>query len=487
MYRHLHSTAPRGRGILGGLLQTASTNNPVTSQWSGQPLHRTHPHLVSKAQLTPGLTPQEYESRRQQLVSQLPDNALAVSFGAQQQFSAPHVFYGFRQNADFHYLTGWNEPGAALVLEKSRTSERGYTMTLFARAKDPQGEVWEGPRNGLEAAVDLFGADEAWPLDEFQGRVQKRLTGREPPVYVDLESEHGVEKTKECAQLRLWLKRQRMGGQIRRLTTLVQQQRLVKSPAEIGLLKTAGRASSLAFQQMLRACQPGISESLLQSHLEHAFKTSMPGQAALIRPAYVPVFAAGDHALCMHYVQNSGTLREGDLVLVDAGAEYAGYCSDISRTFPISGRWSPAQRDLYSVVLSVQRQMIGLCNREAGYSLNEIHRKSTHLMRTELKQIGFDASEHYIDRHLYPHHISHYLGMDLHDTLDISRSQMLKPNMVVTIEPGLYVPYDSRFPRAFQGMGIRIEDDVVVGSTGGDTVNLTELAPKTLEAIEEIY
>ncbi|KAJ2010825.1 aminopeptidase [Coemansia sp. S610] len=186
----------------------------------------------------------------------------------------------------------------------------------------------------------------------------------------------------------------------------------------------------------------------------------------------------------MHYVQNSSPAKSGDLVLVDAGAEYAAYASDITRTFPVNGRFTQPQRDLYSALLSVHEQMVRLCCVESGYSLNEVHRRSAKLLATELKQIGLDVSDRDIDEQLFPHHIGHYLGMDVHDTVDISRSQQLKRNMVVTIEPGVYVPYDNKFPKAFQGIGIRIEDDIVVGQTESDIENLTARAPRSVEEIE---
>ncbi|KAJ2768872.1 aminopeptidase [Coemansia nantahalensis] len=215
-----------------------------------------------------------------------------------------------------------------------------------------------------------------------------------------------------------------------------------------------------------------------------AAASASPDCSALVRPAYVPVFASGEHALCMHYVLNHAPMQDGDLILVDAGAEYAAYAADITRTFPVSGRFSEPQRDLYSAVLSVQEQMIRLCHADSGYSLNEIHRSASSVLATELKQIGFRATDRDIDRHLFPHHISHYLGLDVHDTIDMARSQRLRPNMVVTVEPGLYVPYNDRFPKAFQGIGIRIEDDIVVGQTEADIENLGTHAPKTVGDIE---
>ncbi|KAJ2555663.1 aminopeptidase [Coemansia sp. RSA 1933] len=487
----------KAHGILNSLLQTAKSNDPITSQWYGQATHQTHPELIKENDTTHGITAAEYETRRHNLVRDLPKGSIVVVFGAPIMFVAPHVFHQFRQDSDFYYLTGWNEPDSVAVIEKSEHASRGYTMTMFVNNKDPEKELWEGPRNGIEAAVSLFGADEARPINEFKlhvDRLAKRLGNQGQkdgsPIYTDFDTDYNIQRSPHCKVLKKALRQKNLGTRVHRLTTLIQQLRLIKSPAEIQLMRKANQISSLAFTKTMQACRPGMSEAALQAEFEHACKTvsvtgaSNPNQATLVRPAYVPVFASGEHALCMHYVQNSGIMKDGDLILVDAGTEYASYASDITRTFPVNGRFSDAQRDLYSAVLSVKQQMIQLCHSDSEYSLNEIQRCSTRALAQELKQIGFHASDSDISNRLYPHHISHYLGIDVHDTMDLTRSQRLKPNMVVTIEPGIYVPYDSKFPKAFQGIGIRIEDDIVVGRTKEEIENLGALCPETVEDIE---
>ncbi|ORX74189.1 hypothetical protein DL89DRAFT_264131 [Linderina pennispora] len=480
--RSLHASAltqknAAGGGLLSRLLQTAQSNNPITSQWYGQPVHETHPELVLADELTPGISAGEYETRRQALMSALPEGSSVVAFSARMFFVSPHVFHTFRQDSDFHYLCGWNEPDSVLVLEKDKFAARGYTMTIFANPKEPEKELWEGPRNGLEAAVDMFGADQARPIREFNkhaGKMLRRFKTEGSP----------------CGGFAKLLKEEGVGSRIQRLTSQVQKLRLIKSPAEISLMREASRLSASAFQRIMRDCRPGLSEATLQGiftrQCQEASIVDGTDRSPLTRPAYVPVFASGEHALCLHYVHNSGPVKDGDLILVDAGAEYASYAADITRTFPVNGRFTAPQRDLYSALLAVQEQMLQLCHASAGYSLNEIHRQSTYRLQQELRQIGFEVSARDIDDHLYPHHISHYLGMDVHDTVDMTRSQLLKPGMVVTVEPGVYVPYDSRFPKAFQGIGIRIEDDIVVGQTAADMENLSIGTPKTVEDIEAL-
>ncbi|KAJ1729382.1 aminopeptidase, partial [Coemansia biformis] len=454
------------------------------------PTHETHPELVAKDELTPGIAKSEYEARRQRLVSEMPDGSTLFLFSACMHFVSPHVFHEFRQDSDFYYLTGWNEPDSVAVIQKTPHADRGYTMTMFVRPKAPEKELWEGPRSGVEAAVAVFGADEARPISKFRDYAA-RIAADSTGIYADLDREHGIARSSHRRDLQQLLKRSNMGARLRPLTQLVQQGRLIKSPAEIRLMREASRVSGAAFAETMRFCRPGLCESTLQATFAHASKMALVGaggevadRSTLGRPAYVPVFASGEHALCMHYVLNQGPVKDGDLLLIDAGTEYAAYAADITRTIPVNGRFSEPQRDLYSALLSVQKQIIKLCYADSGYSLNEIHRYSTSLLAVELKQIGFRAADRDIDRHLFPHHISHYLGLDVHDTVDMTRSQRLRANMVVTVEPGIYVPYNDKFPKAFQGIGIRIEDNIVIGQTEADIENLSTHAPKSISDIE---
>ncbi|KAJ2779583.1 aminopeptidase [Coemansia javaensis] len=485
----LNGAHRRDRGLLSTLLQTARTRDPITSEWLGQPTHALHPELVGEGELTPGIAKAEYDERRRRIARALPDGAVALLFSASTQFVSPHVFHEFRQDSDFYYLTGWNEPDSVVAIEKNGYADRGYTMTMFVRPKDPAREVWEGPRSGLEAAVDVFGADEARPIREFGEHAARLAAAGSTAVYADLDDDHGLVRSRHCQTLRQQLQRHAgAGARLFPLGHLVQQERLVKSAAEIRLMREASRVTAAAFAATMRACRPGVCESTLQATFAYASKMALagarPDRSVLTRPAYVPVFAAGEHAMCMHYVLNQGPVPDGCLVLADAGAEYAAYASDVTRTFPASGRFTEPQRDLYSAVLSVQEQMVRLCYADSGYSLNEIHRCSVRALVGELKQIGLRVAERDVERHLCPHHISHYLGMDVHDTVDMPRSQRLRANMVVTVEPGVYVPYNDRFPKAFQGIGIRIEDNIVVGQAEADIENLSRDTPKSVADIE---
>jgi len=201
------------------------------------------------------------------------------------------------------------------------------------------------------------------------------------------------------------------------------------------------------------------------------------------RPAYVPVVASGPNSLVLHYTRNDQIIEEGELVLIDAGCEHHGYASDITRTFPASGTFSPPQRDLYSAVLATQKQMISLCSETAGYSQQDLHHRSCEILKTELNQVGFNlGKEGDLERVLFPHNLGHHIGIDLHESAHIARAAPLKAGMVITIEPGVYVPPTANFPKFFHSLGIRIEDVVVVGATHSTILSVS--APKEIVDVE---
>ncbi|ORX49928.1 hypothetical protein DM01DRAFT_1338059 [Hesseltinella vesiculosa] len=403
-------------------------------------------------------------------MAQLPKGSVVLTCGYKIRYATNNIFYPFHQNTDFWYLTGFNEPDAAMILEKT-DCPRGFKQTMFVNPKNEQAELWDGPRTGVEGVKELFGADEAYDNTQFSAHLHKILQAKH--VYMDKPSEI---PTLLDAHSSLTAAGHKLNT-IQPLGKLVQELRLIKSDAEIELMRTSGRVSSKAFVQSMKWTEPGLGEAQLWAKLE--YECRMRGSSAL---AYVPVVAGGSNALSMHYVRNDMLLKDGDLVLVDAGGEYHGYASDITRTWPVNGKFTDAQRDLYQVVLNVNKACIKLCTETSGQSLNGIHNESVRIMRQELKNIAFPLNHWDLERVLYPHHVGHYLGLDVHDVYDITRSRKLQKNMVVTIEPGLYVPYDDRFPKHFQGIGIRIEDNVVIGTS--DPFVLTANAPKEIIDVE---
>ncbi|KAI9472434.1 MAG: peptidase M24, structural domain-containing protein [Benjaminiella poitrasii] len=435
----------------------------------GQPTPFTHPNLMKLGEVTPGFSAADYERRRSTLMSSLPNGSTVVSLGYGLRYMTNNIFYPFHQNTDFWYLSGFNEPDAAMVLQKD-DSERGYRQIMFVLPKSPSAELWDGPRTGIEGAKELFGADEAYENTRFMP-FMKKILSESKHIFMDCPKLPTLLTEPKLIETGLKLQT------ILPLSKIVQELRMIKSPSEIEAMKESGVISSKAFIEAMKWTQPGFTEAQLWAKFE--YETRMRGSSVL---AYVPVIGGGPNALSMHYVRNDMELKDGDLVLVDCGGEYKGYASDITRTWPVNGKFSQPQKELYQAVLNVNKACIKLCTESSNLSLHGIHSESIKLMKQELKKIGFNMNTWDIEKVLYPHHVGHYLGLDVHDLHDLDRSRKLKENMVITIEPGLYVPYDNKFPKQYQGIGIRIEDNVVIKRDVPYV--LTAPAPKEIADIE---
>ncbi|KAG0045961.1 hypothetical protein BGZ83_008835 [Gryganskiella cystojenkinii] len=445
-----------------------------TAQY-GQPTWMTHPHLMKQGEITPGLSAAEYELRRTLLMESLPENSIVVATSHKTRFMTNNIFYPFHQHTDFHYLCGFNEPDSALVLEKDSSAPRGYRMTMFVAPKNANIEMWEGARTGIEAAKEVFGADEAIDANLFRYRIVD-MAGRYEHVYYDYPTPSMFLPMDIAKKLHNRPDSDAMAS-TKNLSPLIQELRVIKSVSEIKLMRQAGEISGKAFIETMKFTNPSRLEH--QIYAKFDFECRMRGSQMM---AYVPVVAGGSNALTMHYVNNDQPLQDGDLLLMDAGGEYNGYASDITRTWPVNGKFTQAQKDLYSVVLNANKECIKLCTEEHGLTLNQIHDVSMRLTKEGLARLGIKPLPHDVDRRLYPHHVGHYLGMDVHDTGDISRSRPLKEGMVITIEPGLYIPRDPAYPEKYQGIGIRIEDNVVIGKTVPTVLSVT--APKEIVDIE---
>ncbi|KAL0073659.1 peptidase M24, structural domain-containing protein [Phycomyces blakesleeanus] len=344
---------------------------------------------------------------------------------------------------------------------------------MFVPPKSAHAELWDGPRTGVEGAKEIFGADEAYDNSRFTSFLKDAMNADHlfidsPSVNPSLLSEDRNKKIIEAAKFRKALKP---------LSILIQELRIIKSDNEIDIMKKSGQISSKAFIQAMKWTQPEFSEAQLWAKLD--YECRMRGSSML---AYIPVVAGGPNALSLHYVRNDMKLRDGDLVLVDCGGEYNGYASDITRTWPVNGKFTEPQREIYQAVLNVNKACIKMCTENAKLSLHAIHTESMKLMKRELDAIGFSVTNSDLENMLYPHHVGHYLGLDVHDLHDITRSRRLKKNMVITIEPGLYIPYDKKFPSKYHGIGVRIEDNVVIGEE--TPYVLTATAPREVIDIE---
>ncbi|KAF8485194.1 peptidase M24 [Russula ochroleuca] len=486
---------------------------PTKPSIFGQPTAKSHTHLVNPGEVTPGIPASEYERRRRQLIDGLPDGSLVVCMAGHVKYMSGAIFYKFRQASDFWYLTGFEEPDSALILEKN-SSPRGFRMLLYSTGKDPSKEKWDGASTRFTDVVALFGADDARPLDTFTDDL-RALVARAEHVYADISHQHQHNHNhnqhqrhhqhhhRRISGTRLLLKYLSRGQQAttshshddasgqqsyldviagsrskrRSLAPLVGTLRSVKSECEVEVMKASAEISARAHAKTMRFAQPGLSEADLRAHFEY-----ICARGGAQRSAYVPVVASGENALIIHYTRNDHLLRDGELVLMDAGGEYNGYASDISRTFPVNGTFTPPQRDLYAALLAAQKALVAECAVARGHTLDTLHRRSVDLLRAELSRVGVPCAGPVLERVLYPHYLTHPIGIDLHESGTVERNAPLKEGMVITIEPGVYVPADPQFPKHFHGFGMRIEDEVLIGAE--HPVVLSASAPKEIEDVE---
>ncbi|KAL6714373.1 aminopeptidase [Lecanora helva] len=445
--------------------------------------------------VTPGITALEYAQRRSRLAAKLPKNGIAIIAASDVKYRSGAVFYDFHQDSDFFYLTGFNEPeavavigdlfvcdmvGVSLIALGKSSEDDDHTFHLFVRPKDAKAEQWDGIRSGTQAALDVFNADETGDVSKLSSLLSPFIADSSK-VYTDIASES---KTKswysrfarnDSPKAEGFSKLLESKGKFP-LKDIIYELRNIKSDSEIANMRKAGQVSGRVFTDAMR--QVWAKETDLAAYLDYGFRTN-----GCDTSAYVPVVAGGQNASVIHYVQNNHLLRNDQLVLVDAGGEYGGYITDITRTWPVSGKFSPAQRDLYNAVLATQRRCVSFCRANASLSLDSLHDMAELDLKDQLKQIGFNMSGKAIDT-LFPHHISHYIGLDVHDTPGQSRKAHLKARQCVTVEPGIYVPDTDNFPVHFRGMGIRIEDSVCVEEE--HPLVLTTEAVKEVEDIEAL-
>ena len=405
--------------------------------------------------------------RRRQLMQAAGDGAILVLPAAPERIRSRDTHYPYRQDSDFWYLTGCNEPEAVLVLVPGR--KHGEAI-LFCRERDPEREGWDGPRLGPDGAVELLGMDDAYPISDIDDILPGLLEGRRRVHY------HLGRDADFDLKLIGWLNRvraqARQGAQppqeFLELGHLLDEMRLFKSAEEIALMQKAADISVEAHRAAIRAARPGIHEYALQAELEYVFRRHGA------QPAYPSIVGAGANACILHYTANAARARAGELVLIDAGAEYAGYAADITRTFPVSGRFTRAQRALHDLVCRAQGA--ALAHARPGRPYAAIHEAAVQTLADGLLSLSLlrgtleDVIANGDYRRYYRHKTGHWLGLDVHDVgeyrLD-GASRLLEPGMVFTIEPGLYIPADDASVDAkWRGIGIRIEDDVLITRDG---------------------
>lgn len=433
----------------------------------------------------PAIGNEEYRARRDALIAQLPANAAVVLPGASLVTRSHDSEYTFRQNSDFYYLTGITEPDALLVLLPGH--DAGQSI-VFCQDRDPTMEAWTGRRLGARGVEAEHGIDQAFENADREAQLPALLEGREL-LYVPLDNPDALGIAEEAfsfAQVGLRRGRAPLKGWLD-VSALIHAMRLIKSEAEIALLRHAAAISAQAHVRAMQASRPGLYEYQLQAELEHEFVWQ--GGSG---PAYSTIVGGGANACVLHYIENRAALTNDSLVLIDAGAEFELYAGDITRTFPVNGRFSEAQRALYQVVLSAQERAVAAI--KPGATLVDVHQNVVEDLTAGLIALGLlegDVQARMDDesyRRFYLHSTSHWLGLDVHDVgsyrLDEKTPRPLVAGMVLTIEPGLYIPDAEDVPPAYRGIGIRIEDNVVVTDEGYE--NLTAGVPKGMADIEAL-
>jgi Xaa-Pro aminopeptidase len=430
-----------------------------------------------------------YRQRRERVLATLraQGGGVAIVPTAPEVLRNRDTDYPYRHDSYFYYLTGFTEPEALLVLDASAAPGEPQSI-LFCRAKNVERETWEGFRFGPDGAREAFGFDAAFAFGEVDAQLP-RVIADKPALHYAFGTSAELD-----AQVRGWLGAVRAQGRsgvlaptaIRDLLPVLDEMRLIKDAHELAIMRCAGQISALAHRRAMAACHPGVREYELEAELLHTFRKH--GAQA---PAYGSIVAAGENACVLHYPAGSAIAQEGDLILIDAACELDGYASDITRTFPASGRFSPAQRELYDIVLAAQQAAIDATR--AGVDFEAPHQAAVRVLAQGLLDTGiidrklFSSVDDVIAERAYTrfymHRTGHWIGMDVHDCGDYRERgaapdehgalpwRTLKPGMTLTIEPGLYIRAADDIPERYWNIGIRIEDDAIVTETGCELIS----------------
>jgi Xaa-Pro aminopeptidase len=424
-------------------------------------------------------------SQLAEFMRRMQPKSVAIIPAAREARRSNDTHYRFRQDSDFFYLTGFEEPDAIAVIKPGETHE----YVLFVRPRDPEREIWDGRRAGIEGAKSEFGAHVAFSIDEFHTKLPEILNDAEILYYrLGVQRELDDKIIREISRMRALNRKPVHPPQtIVDPATIIHELRIIKNPEELEVMQTAADIAAEAHVEAMKAVRPGMYEYEIEALIERVFR-----QRGAAAPAYTSIVGGGPNATVLHYINNDGQLNDGDLLLVDAGAEYKGYASDITRTFPINGRYSKAQREIYDLVLKAQMACVEMVR--PGVTHDQLKQHSIEVLTEGMVELGLlkgDPEELIKQKkheQFYMHGLGHMIGIDVHDVGRYyygQESRALEPGVVMTVEPGLYIAADTKdVPEQYLGIGVRIEDDVLCTNNGPRV--LTSKVPKQAEEIEQL-
>ena len=430
-----------------------------------------------------------FKSRRDEFFNKM-DDGVAVLIGSKLTYRNEDVAYPFRQNSDFYFLTGFEEPESYAFFIKSGEDQK---FVLVVPERDETAEVWTGFRAGITDAIETYKADEAFEIDNpnvFKEKLREYASDK-PRIYFPLGFDEKEDKVFiELKKMMYW--KGKKGNTFPPIILcprkLIHEIRMIKSSNDIKILEHAADITKRGFVKAMKESRPGMFEYQVQAMLDYEYR-----RLGSARDGYEHIVAAGENACVLHYVANKKKIEENELILIDSGAECQYFSADVTRTFPAGTKFTEAQKEIYNLVLKSQEEAIKMS--KPGENLEDIHTKVCEIIREGLKELGFfkfssdaEIEKEKMERRYFMHGTSHWLGMDVHDVgmYKIDGTPIpLAPGMVFTIEPGLYFdPRDKRVPEQYRGIGIRIEDDILI--TEGGNRNLTYMIPKTVEEIESL-
>ena len=426
-----------------------------------------------------------FSERRSNLAHKVLDDSAIIIASASVKSRISDTDYAYRQDSNFYYLSGYEEPESLILIRPNHDNEK---FIIFCRDRDPLREQWDGFRTGQEGAISEYGADASYSINSVDQLMPELLKGSKN-IYFSMSSPCGID-----SKINHWIedirKNMRAGAEppenLLSLDSILHEMRLIKEDDELDIMKYAADITTEAHIRAMQAVTPGMFEYQLEAEYLYAFNKN-----GARSPAYNSIVGGGNNSCILHYVENNAELKDGDLVLVDAGCEYQYYASDVTRTFPVNGKFSPEQKEIYTIVLEAHKQSIEQA--QPGNKWNLMHEKSVEVLVEGLLSIGLlnGSKEENIEKGLYSkfymHRIGHWLGMDVHDVGVYKKDgdwRELEKGMVMTIEPGIYI-LDSLedVDDKWKGIGVRIEDNIVINDSGNEF--LTPDVPRTIEEVEQ--